>query len=125
MYSVLNNFYSRYVNGNIKSRGIKLAHYNKGNASMFSRMTEIKQMIDMHRPLILGISEANIKTNEDINLYSIKDYKIFPAPASVSGVIRLVVYVHKEISVKLRNDLMCPGLSSVWLEAGYKNTKSS
>ena len=115
---MLNNFYSIYVRGNIK-----LAHYNEGNASMVSRMAEIKQMIDMHRPLILGISEANIKTNEDINLYSIKDYKIFPAPASVSGVIRLVVYVHKEISVKLRNDLMCLGLSSVWLEAGYKNHK--
>ena len=31
MYSALSNFYSRYVNGNRNSRGIKLAHYNKGN----------------------------------------------------------------------------------------------
>ena len=77
---------------------------------MLSRMTEIRQIMTTHCPLILGISEANIKSTDDINIYSIKDYRIFLAPASLSGVIRLVVYVHNDIVVMPRDDLMSPDL---------------
>ena len=90
---------------------------------MISHMTEIKNLISTHRPLILGISEANIPKNEDIKLFSVKDYTVYPSPCSESGIIRLVIYAHKDVMVKVRNDLSSPNLSSVWLEAGLKNHK--
>ena len=37
--------------------------------------------------------------------------------------IRLVVYVRKEISVKVRTDLMDPLFNSIWLEMGLSNKK--
>ena len=111
------------MNGNKNSQGLRLVHWNKENSSMSSKLNDIKQIISTHRPHCLGISEANIKTNQDIKLFSIDDYNIFLAPPSLSGIVRLAVYVHKDMVVKLRQDLMSPELSSVWLEAGLKNQK--
>ena len=71
----------------------------------------------MHRQTGLDLERTSLSVG------SAKNYTIFLAPASLSGVIRLVVYVHKDIVVKPRDDLMSPDLCSVWLEAGYKNHK--
>ena len=44
-------------------------------------------------------------------------------PVSPSGIIRLIVYVQKDISVKVRQDLMVPEFNTVWLEMGLSNRK--
>ena len=91
---------------------------------MYSRLAEIKNIISTHRPHILGISEANLKdNNHDKNICSIPDYSLHTCPVSQNGMIRLVVYIHKDITFKIRRDLMSSDLCSVWIEAGLKNKR--
>ena len=61
--------------------------------------------------------------NQDISFNAINGYQRFLSPPSVSGIIRLVVYVRKDVMVKERPDLMRPDICSVWLEVGYKHQK--
>ena len=77
----------------------------------------------MHKPHILGISEANFNSNQDISQTSLPDYSIHLCPVSENGLYRLIVYVHKDIVFKVRHDLADKDLCSVWLEAGLKNKK--
>ena len=113
----------KYVNGNRNRNGIKIGHYNKGHSMMQSRMFEIKDLVSTHQPHILGISEANIKRNEDLNTFSIDDYNLYVGPSSLNGIIRIAVYIHKSTAAKLRPDLMSQNLHSIWLEVSIKNSK--
>ena len=119
----MTNFYARYTYGNRTRGGLKICHWNKSNAKMQSRIAEIKEIISCHQLHLLGISEANIYENQDMNLISIPSYKHFLGPPSPTGIIRIVVYVHNDIKVKLRKDLMHADLNLVWLEAGFPNTR--
>ena len=58
-YSNISNFQIRYVNGNRNKKGLHICHWNKSNSSMPSKMSEIRNLISVHRPHFLGISEAN------------------------------------------------------------------
>ena len=122
-YSSISNFQARYKYGNKKKQGLRLCHWNKSNSSLLKKMPEIRNIVSRYRPHLLGISEANCHKNQDTSLFSIKDYKTFLGPASNNGMIRILLYVHKDISVNLRPDLMSPDLSSIWVEAGFKHNK--
>ena len=124
-YKQVSNFEMRYVNGNKTSKGIKICHWNKGHSAYQNKFSEIKNIIPRFKPQVLGISEANINQHEDHSALSIPDYKVYFGPVSPNGMIRLVVYVHKEISVKVRTDLMEPLFNSIWLEMGLSNKKKS
>ena len=54
------NFYARYTYGNRNNRGIKLSHWNAGNAYLENKTNEIETLISDHHPHLLGISEANL-----------------------------------------------------------------
>ena len=119
----ISNFQSKYINGNkINKNGLRVCHWNKSHSKMQSRMAEIKNIVHLYKPHLFGVSEANFLKNEDISSISLQDYNIYFAPASQNGVC-LLVYVHKSIHVKLRQDLMSPELSSVWLETKLFNGK--
>ena len=82
-----------------------------------------KNIISVHRPHIFGVSEANFNSNQDISQISISDYSILLGPVSKNGLIRLLLYVHKDVVFKVRNDLTDQDLCSIWLEAGLKIKK--
>ena len=104
---------------------MRICHWNKSNSAMKSRLSEVKNIISSHRPHFLGISEANIDLKKEHKEYfSIKDYSLHLGPFSPNGMIRLAVYIHKDIVFKVRPDLMSPELNSVWFEAGLKNKKN-
>ena len=65
------------INGNKKNQGIKIAHWNKGNAFLQNKMPEIKNIISNIHPHILGISEANLHHHHDQNLVQIEDYTLY------------------------------------------------
>ena len=69
---------------------------------MQAKLPDIKNIISTERPHFFGISEANVKSGQDLDVLKIQDYNLYLAPPSSTGMIRLVVYVHKEMSVKLR-----------------------
>ena len=64
-YQELSNFYARYLYGNKQTRGIKIAHFNKGPGYLVSKRNEIEHLISGLHPHVLGISEANNFKNQD------------------------------------------------------------
>ena len=120
------NFYARYTYGNRSNRGIKLSHWNAGNAHLENKINEIENTIGNHHPHILGISEANLhnhqrKENCDIEDYSLITCKTIDNPNLL--VSRVVVYKHSSLVAKLREDLMSEWFSSIWLEVGFPGKK--
>ena len=43
-YIELSNFYARYTNGNRQSRGIKIAHFNKGPGHLATKLNETNKL---------------------------------------------------------------------------------
>ena len=125
-FSMLTNFYSRYLNGNRKNAGIKISSWNKGGGYLQNKMPEIKNILNSLDPHILGISEAELKSTQDQNLIQIDDYILHTCPTITNPNLmtsRVVVYTHKSLVVKPRPDLMCDTFSSVWMEVGLPNHK--
>ena len=120
------NFLARYTNGNGRGSGIKLCHWNKGGAYLINSLNEIEQTIDQYKPHILGISESNFLSSHNVEDAKINDYNLFFADTLKNPrieVSRVAVYVHKDVVVKVRNDLMTDSFSSIWLEVGLKRQK--
>ena len=120
-FSMVTNFLSRYTNGNRKNQGIKIAHWNKGNAFLQNKMPEIKNIISGLHPHILGISEANLHHHHDQKLVEIPDYTLHICPTLTNPTqktSRIVTYTHNSLVAKLRPDLMSNTYSSIWLEVG-------
>ena len=123
-FSVKNitNFQARSYNGN----GVSLAHWNKGNSHYSNKINEIKNLINVHKPKILGISEANLFRSQDINQCQIDDYNLHVGPSAGrpgKEASRVIVYSHKNLVAKPRLDLSDPDFHSIWLEVGLPKQK--
>ena len=120
-YSKDNNFYARYTNGNRTNRGMKLSHWNAGNAFLENKVINIENVIADHHPHLIGISEANLHKTHCIDNCKIPNYDIFTSKTLGNKklqVSRVVVYKHTSLVAKVREDLMCDSFSSIWLEVG-------
>ena len=73
IFTKISNFVARYVNGNGSSKGIKIAHWNKGSSHLVNKISEIKNIIAKYRPHILGVSEANLLENHDQSLVAVSN----------------------------------------------------
>ena len=125
-FTMVTNFQARYTNGNRRSQGIKISHWNKGGGFLQNKMHEIKNIVSSLHPHIMGISEANLKNTHDQNLVQIEEYTLHTCPTISNPNLltsRVVVYTHKSLVVKLRPDLMADSYSSVWLEVGLPRCK--
>ena len=119
------NFEARYKFGNRRRQGINICHWNKGGGYLTNRINEIENVISTFRPHLLGISEANVWKNHDIQDIQIENYNVHLCKSlenPMYKVSRVAVYVHKDLSVKVRNDLMNDSFS-IWLEVGHKHQK--
>ena len=113
------NFYARYTYGNRKSRGIRLCHWNAGNAYLVNKMNSIENVIGRYSPHIIGISEANLLKSHSLSDVQIPDYELFLSSTMDNNSLqysRVVVYKHSSITSKVRSDLMSDSFSSIWLE---------
>ena len=120
---VNHNFLARYRYGNKENKkgGIGIIHWNKGPSLLANKMDDLATIIDNYKPLVLGISEANFRKNDDIEDVQLTNYNIHISPTIDNpehGVSRVVVYTHRSLIVKPRPDLMSPWLSTIWLEVG-------
>ena len=123
---MVTNFMSRYLHGNRKASGIKIGHWNKGPGFLQNKISEVKHIIQGLRPHILGLSEANLKRTHDQNLAEVDDYVLHTSLTLTNPEVntsRIVVYIHKSLVVKVREDLMCNSYSSIWLEVGLPRHK--
>ena len=125
-FSMVTNFQAKYTNGNRKSHGIKISAWNKGGGYLQNKMPEIKNIVSGLHPHILGISEANLKHDQDQNLVQLENYILHTCSTITNPNIhtsRVVVYTHTSLVVKLRPDLMSDSCSSVWMEVGLPRCK--
>ena len=83
-------------------------------------------MVESEKPHIFGISEATFHSNDNPINVQIDNYNIFHSDTIDNpnfNVSRVSVYVHKDLYVKIRKDLMNDIFSSIWLEVGHPKQK--
>ena len=122
------NFLARMLHGNRSQRGhgIKLIHWNKGPAFLHNKHQEIEVLIANHRPHVLGLSEANLKSVHDFSQVQHQDYDLHTCGTLTNpelGISRIAVYSHKSLVVKRRVDLEDNTISAIWLEIGLPRQK--
>ena len=101
--------------------------WNKGSALLHNKHHEIETLIAGHHPHILGLSEANLRSNADLSLVQHADYEVHTAPTLLNpelGISRVVVYTHSSLIVKRRAALEADTLSAIWLEVGMPRQKN-
>ena len=112
--------------GNKQKSGLKISQWNAGHGFLINKQDEICQIVEEQRPDIFGITESSFFNSHSLNDVTIKDYSIFFASTLDNpqlDVSRVSVYVHKDVIVKTRLDLMNDTFSSVWLELGKPRQK--
>ena len=122
------NFLARMLHGNRSQRGhgIKLIHWNKGPSFLTNKHEEIEAIVANNTPHILGLSEANLKSEHDQSLVQHQDYILHTCDTINNpqlGISRIVVYSHKSLVVKRRRDLEDNTVSAIWLEIGLPRQK--
>ena len=119
------NFWGRYINGN-RNKGLKLCHWNIGGGFLKNKTEELNTVVADYSPHILGISEASFWSTHDPEDVQIPNYKIYFANTLKNpdlNVSRVAVFVHDDVLVTVRDDLMSTEVSSVWLEVGFPKQK--
>ena len=118
------------TNGNTgnQGKGITCIYWNKGPSFLKNKQEEIKQIIQDHKPHILGLGEANLKNCHDLEEVKIQGYNIHADSAiactELGNTARVVVYTHELVRVKRRHDLECNDVSAIWMECGLPHQKS-
>ena len=119
------NFLARYQHGNRRSTGHKLCHWNKGGPFLHNRVNEIEQTIEEYKPHILGVSEANFHRHHNLDDVQIENYTLYLAKTLENpdlNISRVAVYVHKDVTVKVRTDLINDSFSYL-ARSGSKKTE--
>jgi hypothetical protein len=89
-------------------------------------MHEIEQVVSVHHPHLLGISESNHKKIHDIDDVQLEEYELIFSKTIDNDqleVSRVVCYKHQSLVGRVREDLMSDQFSSIWLELGLPRKK--
>ena len=85
---------------------------------------DIKEIINPHKPLVLGLGEAQFKSDHDLAEVQQPGYTLQLDSGQASlAVSRCAVYNHESLVVKRRHDLETEGISTVWLQLGLPQQK--
>ena len=116
------NYRARCLYGNTK-RGIVNIHINI--RSLYNKMGEVKNLIQREKPHILGVSEAELrKSHHSLNSLKVPGYDLLlPKSWEVHGKARVVVFIKKSLLHDHITVLEHPDIQSIWIKAGFKNTK--
>ena len=115
-------------NGNINKftgdKGLKLFHWNKGNAHFQNKISELQILIQEHDPDILCISEANLK-GTPTNIGS--QFKGYICETNLMhknvGISRNILFIKRGIPYKRRSDLENKEICTIWIEIKFTNKK--
>ena len=120
------NFIAKITNGNRRSNGIKICQWNAGGGFLSSKQPELHNIVAGYRPHVPGVTESSFKKIHEKEDVEIQDYNLFFSSTLNNpnlAISRACVYVHKDLKVKVRDDLMNDKFSSVWLELGKPRQK--
>ena len=119
------NFYARYTYGNrgVRSKGLKNMHLNI--RSLGNKMSEIKNLIREHKPHVFGLSETEIKRNQNHfneDKLKIQGYDLlFPKSWASKGYARVLVYVKASLEYEQIHEIEDEKVQSIWVRGGFKN----
>ena len=123
---VNHNFIAKVTYGNRNKNGIKICQWNAGGGFLVSKQAELNNIVNDIRPHVFGITESGFKKTHNKEDVEIQDYTLLFSNTLENPILeisRSCVYVHKDLTYKLRNDLMCDKFSSVWVELGKPRQK--
>ena len=111
-----------------KKKTLRLATWNKGGANqqLKKKVLEVEACLNKFNIDYLGITEANLRKEADLEEVSIKGYKIIwdggrDNPQKENA--RVVVYVKEELSYEVMNQYMNGDLMpEVWIKLGHAKT---
>ena len=111
------------TNGNRgqRGRGITCVYWNKGPSFLVNKQLDINNIVESHKPHILGLGEANIRHDHDLEDLQLTGYSLHLDSCINNpqlGMARVAVYTHDSLRVKRRADLEDETVAAVWLECG-------
>ena len=102
----------------------KFLCWNKGNSTFMSKKPDIERVIEEHKPLMIGILEANMGWNMDSDILAIDGYELERDNLHlVQGRTRAAVYIHNKLRYKRRSDLEPDNSPAIWIEVNPQSTK--
>ena len=84
-------------------------------------MSEIEAAVAKTKPTVFCVSESNLRDTVDQSDVQIPGYRLLTSKTISNPLLkisRVVVYLDRAVKGKIREDLMNPDLSSVWIELG-------
>ena len=112
--------------GNIAGQGkpIRICYWNKASSFLSNKKDDIAEIINTHKPLVLGLGEAQFKQGQNIEEVQQPGYTLHMDSCQDSpGVSRCAVYTHNSLVVKRQDDLENKEIATVWLQLGLPNQK--
>ena len=91
-------------------------------------MDDIRTLIEQHKPMILGLGEANVTADHDLKDIQLPDYNLHLASSIKNPnmrIARVAVYTHKKMVVRRREDLEDSDTQAIFLEGGLANQKKT
>ena len=92
-----------------RGRGIVCTYWNKGPSLLKNKQQDIMSVIDMHKPHILGLGEANFRQEHNLADVNVQGYHLHLHSAlgsnDLGNTSRIAVYTHELLRVKRRRDL--------------------
>ena len=123
------NKMAHITNGNRgqRGRGVTCLYWNKGPSFSTNKMLDIETIVQAHKPHILGLGEANLHHNHDVEDVQLPGYTLH-VDSSINnpnlGIARVVAYTHDILRVKRREDLEDDTIAAIWLECGLPHQTS-
>ena len=109
-------------------QGIRIGTWNKGGSyctKFTTKIVTIEEIAKSNKMGVMGISEANIKKGEKQQDLTIPGYitVIDRGRESETGMSRTAILIRKDLSYKIREDLMGKNFPETWVELGEKGKK--
>ena len=103
-----------------------LVYWNKGPSFLCNKQLDIESIVERHKPHVLGLGEANIREDHNLQDLQLQDYTLHIDSSITNpslGLARVAVYTHKTIRVKRRHDLEDDTIAAIWLECGLPHQR--
>ena len=100
-------------------------YWNKGNSAFLAKKDELEILLSTHKPLCLGVAEANVDANSHLPGLCIDGYSIEMDSLFLSGKKgRVITYIKTEADYIRRKDLEPETSPLIWIEFNPKSPKS-
>ena len=118
----------KILNGNrLDCNKIKIMQYNKGNSSFINHVQHIQNIMDLHEPHIICVSEANIKRKDSNNI--LNHFPGYNLETNLQyekiGISRNCIIVKEGIKYSRRRDLEDNINCDIWLQISNGGKKNS